>query len=79
MNQHLLRAAEHAQPVTYTGAGATALFWGLHLGDICMILSTLATLCGVGLQIFLALHRIRRLEQHSASKAQGNTISKQGD
>lgn len=63
IEHHLSRAAENSPAITYASAGATAVFWGLHVSDICMILSTLATLCGVGLQIFLALHRIRRLEQ----------------
>lgn len=69
IQQHIIKAAENSPVVTYTGAGVTVLFWGLHLSDVCMILSTLATLCGVALQVVLALHRIRRIErQQDATK-----------
>lgn len=63
IQQHIIKAAENAAPVTYGGATATAVFWGLHVSDICMIVSTLVTLCGFGLQMFIALHRLRRLER----------------
>lgn len=61
---HISRMADTSQPVVFTaGAGtATALFWGLHVSDVCMILSTLATVCGLLLQFWLAMGRIRRLE-----------------
>lgn len=49
--------------VTYTAGVTTAVFWGLKVSDICMILSTLATVLGVCLQIFLAVRRVRVLEE----------------
>lgn len=64
ITQHIHRiVGDNAPAITYTGAGASVVFWGLHVSDICMIVSTLATVCGVLLQIFIALHRIRRLEK----------------
>lgn len=66
---HISKFSDGSQPAVYTvGAGtATALFWGLHVSDICMILSTLATICGLALQFWLAMGRIRRLEQRQAN------------
>jgi len=55
--------------VTYVGGAATALFWGLKVSDLCMMLSTLATLMGLGLQIFLATRRLRRLEHRQEKVA----------
>lgn len=63
IQQHIIRAAGNAAPVTYGGAATTAVFWGLHVSDICMIVSTLVTLCAFALQLYLAMHRLRRLER----------------
>lgn len=49
--------------LTLVAGSTTLVFWGLHVSDICMILSTLATLCGLGMQIYLAMRRISRLER----------------
>lgn len=54
-----------APAVTYGGASAAVMFWGLHLSDIAVIMSAFASVCGVGLQFYVALHRIRRLEKAS--------------
>lgn len=67
MQPHILRAAENSPAITLGAGATTAVFWGLHVSEICMILSTLATVCGLGLQVFLAFHRIRRLEKGSAA------------
>lgn len=65
LSHSVQRFADTSQPAVFTaGAGATTVvFWGLHVSDICMILSTLATLSGLFLQIYLAMARIRRLER----------------
>lgn len=65
ITHHLSRFSETSQPAVYTASAGTvtAVFWGLHVSDICMILSTLATLCGLALQFYLAMGRIRRLER----------------
>ncbi len=52
----------NAALATLSAGAATAMFWGLKVSDICMILSTLATFLGLGFQIFLAMRRIHRLE-----------------
>lgn len=64
LHEHTIGAISNNAPaVTYSGAGAAVLFWGLHLSDIAVILSAFASICGVGLQFYVALHRIRRLEK----------------
>lgn len=61
---HLLKPlVENANAVTYTGGAASVLFWGLHLSDIAVLLSAFASVCGVALQFYVAIHRIRRLEK----------------
>jgi hypothetical protein len=62
--QHLVKPlVENANAITYSSGAATVLFWGLHLSDIAVLLSSFASVCGVGLQFYVALHRIRRLEK----------------
>lgn len=62
IQHHLERFADNSPAATVTAGAATAVFWGLHVSDICMILSTFATVCGLALQFYLATTRIRRLE-----------------
>lgn len=63
MSQHLVKVADNAPAATYGGAAATLTFWGLHAAEICMIISTLVSVIGLGLQLYLAFHRIRKLEK----------------
>ena len=49
---------EHAATVTYTGAGATAVLWGLHISDVCMIVSATAAVVGVTMQIWVARAKV---------------------
>lgn len=57
-------ALMHSAPaVTYTGATATVLFWGLHVSDLAVILSAFATVCSVGLQFYVVFSKINKLEQ----------------
>ena len=55
-------------PAAFTAGagGVTVVFWGLHVADICMILSTLCTAGGLALQIWLAMGRIRKLEERQS-------------
>lgn len=69
IQQHVQQAAENSPSITYTATGATVLFWGLHAGDIAVLLSALASILGVCLQFYLALSRIRRVEQGQESNA----------
>lgn len=60
---HVLKLADNAPAATITAGAATVTFWGLHVADICVVLSTVATILGLLLQFYLAMHRIRRLER----------------
>lgn len=61
---HQLDSLHNAATVTtFAGTSATVLFWGLHVSDIAVIMSAMASVCGVGLQFYLAIRRIRRLER----------------
>lgn len=53
------KAMEHAATVTYAGGATTLVFFGLHASDIAMLLSALASLIGMGLQIYVAITKIR--------------------
>lgn len=59
MNQHLAKVAENAQAFTYTSAGGTLVFWGLHISDIAAIISTMCAIAGVSLQFYMAFRRRR--------------------
>lgn len=63
MNTHVLKIADNAPVATYGGAAATLTFWGAHAAEICMVVSTLVSVLGLALQLYLAFHRIRRLEK----------------
>ncbi len=62
---HIIQAAYKGPVVTYAGTTATVLFWGLHVSDLAVIISALASLLGVALQFYVAMHRINRLERAS--------------
>lgn len=69
MDQHLGKIADAAPTATYGGAAASVAFWGLHISEICVILSTLVSVLGFGLQLFLAMHRLKKLEKRQDAQA----------
>lgn len=76
--EHLIptTANTHAPLLTYGATGSTVLLWGLHLSDIAVILSAMASVCGVVLQFYIAIHRIRRLErQQDAGKKVASALA----
>lgn len=71
MNAHTFKTiTDNAPVVTYGGTAASVVFWGLQVNEICAIISTVIAILGLGLQFYLAMHRIRRLEH-----AQGATVA----
>lgn len=54
--------------VTYSSTASTVLFWGLHLSDIAVFMSAMASFFGVLLQFYVAFSRLRKLEQDSEQK-----------
>lgn len=63
MNTHFARGLEAMSPTgTLTATAAAFTFWGLHVSDIAVMLSALASICGVGLQFYVTLRRLRQLE-----------------
>lgn len=70
LTHHIDTVATGAQYATYTATASTVVFWGLHISDIAVIVSSLASVSGVGLQIFLAVHRLRRLERRQDAHIQ---------
>jgi hypothetical protein len=63
MNTHLFRGLESMSPVATLSATATTVaFWGLHISDVAVMLSALASVCGAGLQFYVTLKRLRKLE-----------------
>jgi hypothetical protein len=63
--QHVAeQLTNHAQLVTYAGTGATLVFWGLHVNEICAIVSTVVAVIGLGLQLYSAWQRRRRRHFH---------------
>lgn len=60
MDQHFVKAAEHAAPIaTVGGAGSTIVFWGLHVNEVCAIISTAIAAMGLALQCYLAWRKHR--------------------
>ena len=60
---HIDTATSAAQYTTYAGTTSAVLFWGLHISDIAVILSAFASVSGVALQFYLAIHKLNRLER----------------
>lgn len=50
----------YAAPIaTYFATTSAVILWGLHISDIGVIVSSIASVCGVGLQFYLAFHKRR--------------------
>lgn len=60
---------EHASGLTYTAAGVTGVFWGLHISDIAVIVSAMAAVVGVGFQIWVAITKVRLMKRSERWKA----------
>lgn len=58
-----------APTVTFAGGTSAILFWGLHVSDIAVICSSLATILGVVLQFYMVLHRMRIMEQQQVAQS----------
>ncbi len=71
-------AMSNAPAITYGGASAAVMFWGLHISDIAVILSAFASVCGVFLQGYVAIHRIRRLERTADATKKVTTALAEG-
>lgn len=69
MQPHIAKLAESGPGITYGASASAVLFWGLHVSDIAVIMSAFASICGVALQFYLALYRIKRLESGAAASA----------
>ncbi len=57
------KVMEHAAAVTYTGSASTVLLWGLHVSDVAVIISCTATVVGVGLQVWVAVNKVRLMRR----------------
>lgn len=54
-----------ANYVTYTAAASTVTFWGLHISDVAVMVSSLAALCGAATQVAAYLERRERRHRRS--------------
>lgn len=59
MTHHAGIQMNHAASVTYASAASAVAFWGLHLADIAVILSAVASIGGVALQAYVAYRQLR--------------------
>lgn len=57
-------AQDNAPAITYTGGGSALVLWGLHLSDIGVLVSAVATLAGVFLQVYVTMHKMQMLERN---------------
>jgi hypothetical protein len=62
-HQTLKSALDNAPAITYSSAAATVTLWGLHVADFAALIAALASVLGVALQFYVAMHRIRQLER----------------
>lgn len=64
-HRHVVDAiTAHANIVTYAGGAATLAFWGLHVNEVCAIISTAVAVIGLGLQLYGMWSRRRRRTFH---------------
>jgi hypothetical protein len=55
-----IEAALQSAPVlTFGGAGSSFLFWGLHISEVGVIVSSMAAVCGVLLQTYVVIRSVR--------------------
>lgn len=74
MNIFVSQSHKFIEPPAFLTAGATAstfMFWGLHLSDIGVIVSSLASLCGVGLQFYVVIRRVRAEKRQQETRQDG--------
>ena len=58
--QARVEAALQSAPVlTFGGAGSSFFFWGLHISEVGVIVSSLAAVCGVLLQTYVVIRSVR--------------------
>lgn len=50
----LHKLADSGHVATYGGAGATIVFKGLHVNEVCAIISTAVAVIGLILQVYMA-------------------------
>lgn len=50
---------QNANYVTYTAATGAVTFWGLHISDLAVMVSSLAAVCGAATQVLAYLDRRR--------------------
>lgn len=54
---------------TYTAAASTGFFWGLNISDLCVIVSAMAAVVGVGLQWWVARTKVQLMKRSQQWKA----------
>lgn len=60
----ILKGIESVAPTsTIASTASTFMFWGLHFSDLAVMLSAIASVCSVGLQFYVTLKRLRKLER----------------
>jgi hypothetical protein len=72
---------------TYSGATAAAVFWGLQISDVGVIVSTLIAVLGFGVHVWAHIRRERRdqerhrlvMEMMKSGTAQIDVGASQGD
>ncbi len=73
----MLKGLESVTPTsTIASTASTFMFWGLHFSDFAVMLSAIASVCSVGLQFYVTLKRLRRLErEHHTGTDNGSKTS----
>lgn len=51
------KITESAHVATYAGGGASVLFWGLQVNEVCAIVSTTVAVIGLFLQVYMAYRK----------------------
>lgn len=70
------KTVEHAAIITYGSSTTTLMLWGFHFSDLAIGISAFASLIGVGLQIYVALTKVRlmrRSQRWSVERRHGGT------
>lgn len=68
---HFPRVTEPPTLMTLGGTASSFAFWGLHLSDIGVIVSSLASVCGVGLQFYVAMSRAKAAKRQQETRQDG--------
>lgn len=58
------KLTDQAHLLTYGGSAGSIVIWGLHISEIAAIVSAFVAVCGLAIQVFIALAKLRYMKRN---------------